>query len=142
MVRNADSAAKRTLLLLRRLRALRLRACRERRDAALAGFRQRAVQFLAPVRHVSARAVDIDHVHRLAASVGELMKLRWRHVHTLTRLDRAALLAHANFPFPLDDEINLLLLLIVPRYLAAVRLENRVAHRKTLRRDRLAKLSD
>ena len=39
-----------------------------------AGARQRAVQFLPPVRHVAGRAVAVDHAHRRVADVGQLVE--------------------------------------------------------------------
>ena len=111
------------------LRALRVRACGQRRRFD-AGARQRAVEFLPPVGHVARRAVAVDHAQRRVAGIGQLMKDLRRDVDGLPGRHVDALFAQAHLARAFDDEVDLLLLLVVPRHLAAVRLERDVAHRE------------
>ena len=97
-----------------------------------AGARQRAVEFLPPVGHIAGRTVAVDHAHRSVAGVGQLVEDAWRNVDGLPGLHGDALLAQAHLARALDDEIDLFLLLVVPRHLAAVRLQRDVAHREVV----------
>ena len=59
---------------------------------------------------------------------------RWNE-DGLAGVHRDALLAEAHFARAFDDEVDLLLLLVVPGHLAAVGLESHVPHRKIGRLD-------
>jgi len=58
-----------------------------------------------------------------------------RDVNHLPARHRLALLAETHLPRPLHDEIDLLLLLIVPRHLPALQIERDIAHAEILRLD-------
>src|ERR1043166_5260489 len=88
------------------------------------------------MRNVGRRAVTVDHAQRSVADVGKLMKDARRNVNGLASVDDLALVTETHFAGALDDEIYLLLLLIVPRHLAAVRLKGDVTHAKALRLNR------
>ena len=109
------------------LGALRPRALGQRR-----GHRrrpgQRAVQFLPPVGHIARRTVDSRScaaaspmlVNWWKTSVG--MYTAWPVVRRMRSSPR-----HIS-PVAFDDEVDLFLLLVVPRHLAAVRLQRDMAH--------------
>src|SRR5215472_17978744 len=108
-------------------RALRARARGEGRYVdARAG--ESAFQFLAPMSDVAGRTVAVDHAQRRGAGVGELMEDAGRDVDGLASANRGALFAEAHFAFALHNEVDLLLLLVVPRHLAAGGLESDVSH--------------
>ena len=88
------------------------------------------VEFLPPVGHVARRAVAVEHAQRRVADIGQLMEDLVRDVHRLPGVHDGALLAEAHFARALDDEIDLLLVLIVPGHLAAVGFQGDVAHGK------------
>ena len=119
-----------------------MRALRKWRDFALARLGQRSIQLLPPVCDVAPGAIDINHVHWLVAGIGELVKKCRRHENRLSRPDRTALRTDTDFALALYDEINLLLLLVVPRHLPTARFKDGITHRKTLGRNRLAELAD
>ena len=98
-----------------------------------ARLRQRAVQFLPPMRDVARRPVAVHHPQRSRADIRELVKdFRW-DVNRLACRESCTLLAQAHLAFALDDEVDFFLLLVVPRHLSAVRLERDVAHREVRR---------
>src|SRR5271157_3162061 len=107
------------------LGALRASAGGQRRNIN-AGARERAVEFLAPVGHVAGGPVAVEHAQRRAADVGQLVKYLMRNVDGLPGVQRHALLAEAHFTGALDDEVDLFLLLIVPRHLPPVGLQGHV----------------
>src|ERR1035438_925765 len=74
-------------LRFRFLGALRARSGGKRRDIK-SGARQRAVQFLAPVRHVAGGSIAIDHAQRCVADVGQLVKHCGGDVDRLARVQR------------------------------------------------------
>src|SRR4051812_37199150 len=84
---------------------------------------QGAGQLLAPVRDVAGRAEAIDHPQRGVADVGELMEDAGWNVDRLSARDGLALLAEAHLARPFDDEIDLLLVLVMPRHLPTARVE-------------------
>src|SRR4051812_8272830 len=86
--------------------------------------------------HVPRGTVAVDHLQRLIPDIRELVKDAGRNEDRLTSRNRLTFMAETHFAGPLDDEVDLLLLLIVPGHLAALRLERHVAHREILRLDR------
>src|ERR1035437_1507455 len=108
------------------LGALRVGSDGQRRDID-AGARERAVEFLPPVGHVAGRPVAVEHAQRRVADVGQLVKDPVRNVGGLPGMQHRALLAQAHFSGSFDDEVNLFLLLVVPRHLPPVGLQGHVA---------------
>src|SRR5687768_12725351 len=109
-------------------RALRCRTGRQRRRRTDARRRQRAIEFLPPMRDVPARTVDIHHVQWRVARVGQLMKDRWRQKNGLSRRDLLSLGTDTDFAASFQHHVNFLLLLIVPGHLPAIRFEHHIAH--------------
>ena len=66
----------------------------------------------------------------VGAGIGELVKHARRNVDRLAGVDRHAFLAEAHFAGALHDEVDLLLLLVVPGHLAAIGLERDVPEGK------------
>src|ERR1019366_8669901 len=87
------------------------------------GARERAVEFLPPVGHVAGRPVAVEHAQRRVADVGQLVKDPVRNVDGLPGMQHRALLAQAHFSGSFDDEVDLFLLLVVPRHLPPVGLQ-------------------
>src|SRR5688572_15479050 len=83
------------------------------------------------MRDIARRSIDVDHRQRRVARIGQLVKHLWRDVSSLPAGDCPPLFAEAHLPGALDDEVNLLLLLVMPRHLSTVRFQHHVAHRKT-----------
>jgi len=86
--------------------------------------------------HVPRGTVAVDHLQRLIAGIRELVKDPGRNEDRLPRGNRLTFVAETHLAGPLDDEVDLLLLLIVPWHLPALRLERDMAHREILRLDR------
>ena len=111
---------------------LRLRAVRERRGVANARLGERAVEFLAPVRDVARGPVTIHELRGALAEVGDLMEHAVGNVRGLSLRQNFALVADAHLDRALQYEIHFLLRLVVPRRLAALRVERDEAHREML----------
>ena len=125
------------LLGLLRLKALRLCAGRKRRRIANPSWWQRAIELLTPVSDIATRHVAIHHVQRLIAGIGELMKLgRW-HINHLTSADLRLFVIDAHFASALENHVDFLLLLIVPRHLTAIWFQDHVAHGEVFGLNRL-----
>ena len=105
-----------------------LRACsgRKRRNVD-AGDRERAAEFLFPMGHVARRAVAVEHSQGRIADVGELVEDAGRNVNGLSGRDHLPLVAQAHLARAFQNKIHFFLLLIVPRHLSAVRIEQDVA---------------
>ena len=114
---------------------LGLRAGRER-GGFHAGPGQRTLQFLAPVRHIAGRTVTVNHPQGGGAGVGELVENRGGNIDGLACFDRASFRAQAHLTLALENQVNLFLLLIVPRDLAAMGLERDAPHREIFCLDR------
>ncbi len=94
-----------------------------------AGLGQRAVQFLPPVGHVAGRSVAVKHAQRRVADVGQLVEHAGRDVDGLAGVVSVVRSSPRHiFAGAFDDEVDLFLLLVVPRHLAAVGLQGDVAH--------------
>jgi hypothetical protein len=79
-----------------------------------------AIEFLTPVSDISGGAIAINHAHGSGAGVGELMENAVWNINGLAGFHCAPLLAKTHFAAAFDDEIDLFLILVVPRDLAAV----------------------
>ena len=97
------------------------------------GARQGAVEFLAPVGDIARRAVAVNHAHRRAAGVGQLVEDGGRDdIRPVRSGPRCFSSPRHISPVAFDDEVDLFLLLVVPGHLSAVRLEGDVAHGEIL----------
>ena len=88
------------------------------------------------MRDITRGTVTVDHPHGRVARIRELMKDARRYPHRLTRVDRRSLFTQTHFTRAFHDEVDLLLLLVVPRDLPTIRLESDVTHRKIRRLNR------
>src|ERR1035437_3280743 len=95
-----------------------------------AGAGKRAVKFLAPVGDIAGGSVAVEHAQRGIADIGQLVEDLVRDVDGLPGVERHALFAEAHFAGAFDDEVDLFLLLVVPRHLPAVGLQGDVADGK------------
>src|ERR1035438_6688803 len=105
-----------------RLAVLRPSSLRKRRRFN-AGFRQCPIQLLAPVSHVTARSIAIDHSQRNRADIRQLMEHAPWNVHSLTGSERHLLIAQAQLALALQNQVDFFLILVVPRHLSAVRFQ-------------------
>lgn len=92
------------------------------------GLWQCAGQLLAPVGHFAARGVAVDEPHGRIADVRELVEGMWRHIGHLSAVHLTDFAVDAQLTLALEDEINLLLVVVVPGYLTAHRVEGDVTH--------------
>jgi len=99
----------------------------------MARARERAGKLLPPVRYVARGTIAVDHPQGRLADVRQLMKDARRDIDHLPRRHRLAYFAETHLAHAFDDEIDFLLLLIVPGHLAAFRIESHIAHRKIRR---------
>jgi hypothetical protein len=85
------------------------------------------------VRDVPGGSVAIDHRHREGTGVRELVENAGRDIDRLASLDSPPFLPQAHLTGPLDDKIDLLLLLVVPWDLSAGGLERDKPEREICR---------
>jgi hypothetical protein len=88
------------------------------------------------VGDIAGRAVTVEHSHRRAADVRQLMMDTRGDVRCLSRAEDVPFLAETHFPGAIDDEIDLLLFLVVPWYLTAVGIQCDESHGEMRRLDR------
>jgi len=105
------------------------RAWREGRSSGT-GAGERAVKLLSPMRHISSGCVAIEHAHSGVTYVGDLMKDPWRDIDRLAAGDNLSFLSKAHFRPPLQNKIDLFLLLIMPRDLPAAGFQRDMTHGK------------
>lgn len=99
------------------------------------GAGEGAGEFLSPVGDVAGGPVAVEHAEGGVAEVGELVEDTGRDVNGLAGGEGLAFLTEAHFAGAFEDEVNLLLLLVVPRDLAAARVEGDVAEAEVLALD-------
>ena len=85
-----------------------------------------------PMRYVAGRTVAVNHAHACGARVGELVINSGGNVDGLACFDRCSFGAQAHFALAFENQVNLFLLLIVPRHLAAMGLQCDAPHREAL----------
>jgi hypothetical protein len=72
-------------------------------------------------------------MHQRVASVRKLMKYTRGNMNCLPGADDLSLVSEAHLARTIHDEINLFLLLVMPRYLTSPRLQRHETHRECLR---------
>ena len=80
--------------------------------------------------HIPGWTIAVNHPHRSEARVRQLMEYLRRNVNGLAGMDISLLFAEAHLAGAFENEINFLLLLVVPRHLPAIWLEQDVPKRK------------
>lgn len=130
------------VFLVRFLRALWRRTGRKGRRVTHSRRRKTAIQLLTPVGNVATGTVDIHHVQRLIARVGQLVEHSRGKKNRLTSGDFLPLGSHANFASSLEDHVHFLLLLVMPGHLASLGFQDHVSHGEPFRRDWLSRLAD
>ncbi len=85
------------------------------------------------MRHVARRTVTVDHAQRRVTDVRELVKHARRNVYGLSSRDRHTFITEAHFAASFQDEVDLFLLLVMPRYLPSQRFERDVPQREIRR---------
>ncbi len=105
---------------------LRSGTCGERRGLSTRS-RQSAFEFLPPMRNIPGRPVTINHDHRPGACIRELMENFWRYIDSLSCSNFGPFLSEAHLTATFEDQINLFLLLVMPRHLSAVCVERYVS---------------
>src|SRR4051812_27723266 len=78
--------------------------------------------------YIAGRSVAVEHAHGRRAGVRELVEDGRRNVDDLAGGHLDTLFAETHFARAFDDVIDLFLLLVMPRHLAAVGLQRDVAH--------------
>src|ERR1017187_2906003 len=86
---------------------------------------QGAVQFLAPVGYVAGRSIAINHPHGGVPSVSQLVEHAVRNIDGLTGAHGGPFFAQAHLARALHDEVDLFLVLVVPRHLSPVGLDRK-----------------
>src|SRR4051812_48265354 len=84
---------------------------------------------------VSGRSIAVDHAQRRIADVRKLVKYAARDVDGLSGPHHRSFLTEAHFACALDDEVDLLLVLIMPGDLPTVGIECDISHGKVGRLD-------
>src|SRR5580704_5309087 len=87
------------------------------------------------MRHGARWAVAVNHPHLVSAGICELMIDPGRYIHCLSWLNCGSFRPETHFAFPLQDQVDLFLLLIVPRNLAPVRFQCYATHGEVCRLD-------
>lgn len=77
--------------------------------------------------HIAGRTVAVDHAQRIRSGIRELMKDARGDVDRLAGRQGGPFLAETHLTRPFQNEINLLLLVVVPRNLSAMRVESYMA---------------
>ena len=81
---------------------------------------------------VARGAITIDHLERRVANVRQLVKHAMRNENRLARRKRLPLFAQAHLAGSFDDEVNLLLVLVVPGNLPALWFQRDKSHAEIL----------
>lgn len=77
---------------------------------------------------IAGRAVAVDQAQRHLPEVGHLVKHTRRDRDRLSRNQHCPLRAQAHLAGAFEHQVDLFLLLVVPRHLTAVGLEGHVSH--------------
>jgi hypothetical protein len=89
-----------------------------------------AREFLTPVRYFTAGGITVNETHGSVTDICELVEGERRNIANLSTFNLTDLLVNTQLAFAFENEIHFFLLVIVPGYLSAARVEGYVTHTK------------